>query len=56
MLAYVLDFHENRTPKADQGKEFRNSLDKEMTELLGIKRHFTTLYHPQVLLILYLII
>ena len=39
----------------DQGKEFRNSLDKEMTELLSIKRHFTTPYHgPQVLLILHL--
>ena len=48
-----------RLPKlltTDQGKEYRNSLDKEMTELLGIKRHFTTPYHPQVLLILYLII
>ena len=32
----------------DQGKEFRSSLDKEMTELLGIKRQFTTPYHPQV--------
>ena len=31
-----------------QGKEFRNNLDKKMTELLGIKRHFTTPYHPQV--------
>ena len=26
----------------DQGKEFRNSLYKEMTELLGIKKHFAT--------------
>ena len=30
----------------DQGKEFRNNLDKKMTELLGIKRQFTTPYHP----------
>eukprot|EP00731_Ephydatia_muelleri_P016252 Em0009g676a len=31
----------------DQGKEFRNNLDKKITELLGIKRQFTTPYHPQ---------
>eukprot|EP00731_Ephydatia_muelleri_P007928 Em0004g266a len=31
----------------DQGKEFRNNLDKQMTELLGVKRQFTTPYHPQ---------
>ncbi|KAL5502583.1 hypothetical protein EMCRGX_G009382 [Ephydatia muelleri] len=34
-------------PLPNQGKEFRSSLDKEMTELLGIKRQFTTPYHPQ---------
>ena len=32
----------------DQGKEFKNNLDKKMTELLGIKRQFTTPNHPQV--------
>eukprot|EP00731_Ephydatia_muelleri_P005131 Em0002g1307a len=31
----------------DQGKEFKNNLDKKMTELLGIKRQFTTPNHPQ---------
>ena len=33
---------------SDQGREFRSEVDKEMMKLLGIKRHFTTPYHPQV--------
>lgn len=33
---------------SDQGREFRNELDKKIMGLLGIKRHFTTPYHPQV--------
>lgn len=35
---------------SDQGKEFRSEVDKETMKLLGIKRHFTTPYHPQVCL------
>ena len=32
----------------DQGTEFKNEIDKQMMKLLGIKRIFTTPYHPQV--------
>ena len=32
----------------DQGSEFKNEIDKQMMKLLGIKRIFTTPYHPQV--------
>jgi hypothetical protein len=32
---------------SDQGREFRNGLDKQIMELLNIKRHFITPYHPQ---------
>ena len=32
----------------DNGKEFKNHLDTKLSELLGIKRIFTTPYHPQV--------
>ena len=32
----------------DQGSEFRNHLNKEMTTLLGINHRLTTAYHPQV--------
>lgn len=35
----------------DQGTEFKNSLNKEMMQLLGIKYHLTTAYHPQVVII-----
>ena len=31
---------------SDQGREFRSEVDKDMIKLLGIKRHFTTPYHP----------
>ena len=34
---------------SDQGREFKNSLNEEMMQLLGIKYHLTTAYHPQVL-------
>ena len=34
--------------KTDQGTEFKNEIDKQMMKLLGIKRIFTTPYHPQV--------
>ena len=30
----------------DQGTEFKNEIDKQMMKLLGIKRIFTTPYHP----------
>lgn len=33
---------------SDQGGEFRNAIDKSIMQLLGIKRHFVTPYHPQV--------
>ena len=33
---------------SDQGREFKNQLDQNIMKLLGIKRHFTTAYHPQV--------
>jgi len=32
----------------DQGTEFKNEVDKQMMKPLGIKRIFTTSYHPQV--------
>ncbi len=32
----------------DNGREFKNELDKELSKQLGIKRIFTTPYHPQV--------
>ena len=32
---------------SDRGSEFRNNLDKELMKLLGIRRHYTTAYHPQ---------
>ena len=32
----------------DQGKEFKNELNKEMMNSLGIKHHLITPYHPQV--------
>jgi transposase InsO family protein len=37
-----------RVLTSDNGKEFKNALDDEMAKLLGIKRLFTTPYHPQV--------
>ena len=33
----------------DQGKEFRNQLDRKIMSLLGVKRHLVTPYHPQVM-------
>lgn len=33
---------------SDNGKEFKNKLDEELSKQLGIKRIFTTPYHPQV--------
>ena len=33
---------------SDQGGEFRNAIDKSIMEMLGIKHHFLTPYHPQV--------
>ena len=32
----------------DQGFEFRNMLNREITALLGIEHLLTTAYHPQV--------
>ena len=37
---------------SDQCGEFRNNLDTEIMNILGIKRHFITPYHPQVSYIL----
>ena len=34
---------------SDQGGEFKSDLDREMMKILGIKHHFTTPYHPQVM-------
>ena len=31
----------------DQGKEFRNKLNLQLTEKFGIKHQLTTAYHPQ---------
>ena len=31
----------------DQGKEFKNALNKEMMEKFGIKHRLTTAYYPQ---------
>ena len=31
----------------DQGKEFRNKLNQQLTEKFGIKHQLTTAYHPQ---------
>ncbi len=33
---------------SDQGGEFRSDLEKQIMELLKIKRHYVTPYHPQV--------
>ena len=33
---------------SDNGKEFKNKLDEELSKQLGIKRICTTPYHPQV--------
>ena len=32
----------------DNGGEFKNALDSELSKLLGIKQIFATPYHPQV--------
>ena len=34
----------------DQGKEFNNSLNKELTNKLQIQQRLTTAYHPQVII------
>ena len=33
---------------SDNGREFKNKLDDEFASQFGIKRIFTTPYHPQV--------
>lgn len=38
-----------RLVTSDNGKEFKNKLDEELASKLGIKRIFTTPYHPQVI-------
>ncbi len=38
----------------DQGTEFRNTLNSEMMSTFGIKHRFTTAYHPQVTVRLYI--
>ena len=37
---------------SDQGGELIHDLDRKMMKTLGIKHHFTTPYHPQVMCIL----
>ena len=37
-----------RVLTTDNGKEFKNQLDNELAQQLGIKRIFTTPHHPQV--------
>ncbi len=37
-----------RVITTDQGTEFRNDLDRELMETLGINHRLTTPYHPQV--------
>ena len=32
----------------DQGSEFRNALNREITKSLGIEHRLTTVYHPGV--------
>ena len=34
---------------SDQGGEFKSNLEKEIMELLQIKQHYITPYHPQVI-------
>ena len=41
-----------RVITTDQGKEFNNSLNKELMKTLQIKQRLTTAYHPQVTYIL----
>ena len=33
---------------SDQGGEFRSDIEKKIMNLLKIKRHYITPYHPQV--------
>ena len=33
---------------SDNGSEFCNALNDQLSEMLGIKRRLTTPYHPQV--------
>ena len=33
---------------SDQGGEFKSDLEKDIMNLLQIKRHYITAYHPQV--------
>ena len=37
-----------RVLTTDNGTEFKNQLDTHLAEALGIKRIYTTPYHPQV--------
>ncbi len=37
-----------RIMTSDNGKEFKNRLDDDLASQLGVKRIFTTPYHPQV--------
>jgi len=43
-----------RVITTDNGTEFKNQLDTHLAEALGIKRIFTTPYHPQVCMILHI--
>lgn len=38
-----------RVITSDQGKEFDNEVNKELTNALGIDHRLTTPYHPQVI-------
>ena len=37
-----------RVLTSENGGEFRNELDGQLAKALGVKRMFTTPYHPQV--------
>ena len=41
-----------RVLTSDNGKEFKNNMDSELAARMGIKRIFTTPYHPQVYILL----
>ena len=45
-----------RVLTSDQGSEFNNAINRELTTLLQIKHRLTTAYHPQVTIIIYYII
>ena len=47
LLQLFFLFRIPRVITTDQGREFHNSLNREMTTALGIQHRLTTVYHPQ---------